>query len=156
MRFGSEEADLGDETIYTRGKHVKRILLGAVCLAVLAGTCWQRHAESNEDRAYFAKSGHVYRVEMKGWRFPLVHDPLSLLVERTYQDTLTLDLPRIAGVIEGKEIPVSADKLRYVGRVVISNGKMRVDLYYDDVGEGSRRPLPWNDEYTLVQKDTRR
>ena len=134
----------------------RRILFGALGVAALVGACWQRHAESNEDRAYFAKNGSVYRVEMKGWRFPLVHDPLSLVIERTYRDTLTLDLPRIDGVIEGGEIAVSPDKLRYVGRVVISNGKMNVDLYYDDAGGGARRPLPWNDRYTLVEKDTAR
>jgi hypothetical protein len=89
---------------------------------------------------------------MTGWRFPLVHDPLSLLVERTYQDNLTLNLPRIDGVIEGREIPVSADKLRYTGRVVIRKTQMSVDLYYDDSDQRSRRPLPWNDEYTLVRR----
>jgi len=123
---------------------------------MLAAACWQRHAESNEDRAYFGRNGDVYRVEMKGWRFPLVHDPLSLLLGRTYQDTLTLDLPRIGGVIQGSEIPVSAGKLRYGGRVVIDSGRMTVDLYYDDPGERSRHPLPWNDEYALVRQDTPR
>jgi hypothetical protein len=44
---------------------------------------------------------------------------------------------------------VSPDKLRYVGRVLLTKRKMKVDLYYDD-DERPRRPLPWNDEYTLV------
>ncbi len=73
---------------------------------MLTGTWWYRHAQDG-DRAYFARMGNVYRVEMRGWRFPLVHDPLSLLLERTYEETLTLDLPRIEGVIDGSEIPVS-------------------------------------------------
>jgi hypothetical protein len=91
---------------------------------------------------------------MKGWRFPLVHDPLSLVLGRTSEQTLTITLPRIDGVIEGKEISVPPDKLGYLGRVVITSGRMKVDLYYDEAGEGPRRPLSWNDEYTLVQRDS--
>lgn len=128
---------------------LRRSLLIVLCLALPAAACWERHAETNDERAYFVRDGHSYRVKMTGWRFPLVHDPISLLVERTYEETLTLELPRIEGVIEGTEIPVSPDKLRYVGRVVITERKMNVDLYYDD-DERPRRPLPWNDEYTLV------
>jgi hypothetical protein len=128
---------------------MRRNLFIALCLAIPLAACWERHAESNDDRAYFAWDGHNYRVEMKGWRFPLVHDPISLLLERTYEETFTLELPRLEGVIEGSEIRVSPDKLRYVGRVLLTKRKMKVDLYYDD-DERPRRPLPWNDEYTLV------
>jgi hypothetical protein len=128
-----------------------RNLFIALCLAVPAAACWERHAESNDERAYFVRDAHSYRVEMKGWRFPLVHDPISLLLERTHEETLTLELPRIDGVIEGTEIPVTTGKLRYVGRVLITERKMKVDLYYDD-DERPRRPLAWNDEYTLVAR----
>lgn len=127
---------------------MRRTLFTVICVATLAGACWQRHAESNDRRAYFVADGDTYRVELTGWRFPLVHDPLSLLLERTRRAGLTMELPRIEGVIDGGEIPVGADKLRYVGRVVVTNRRMQVDLYYDD-----RRPLSWNDEYTLVPRD---
>ena len=126
---------------------MRRPLFLGIFLATLAAACWERHAERNDDRAYFTRNGDVYRVELKGWRFPLVHDPLSLLVERTREATLTMELPRIEGVIDGNEIPVAPDKLGYVGRVVISKRKMNVDLYY----QNDRRPLSWNDDYTLVQ-----
>jgi hypothetical protein len=126
-----------------------RNLFLALCLALPAAVCWERHAESNDERAYFVRDGHSYRVKITGRRFPLVHDPISLLLERTYEETFALELPRIEGAIEGSEIPVSPDKLRYTGRVVITDGKMNVDLYYDD-DERPRRPLPWNGEYTLV------
>ena len=135
---------------------MRRILFGGLCVAMLAAACWGKYAETNDDRAYFASDGPVYRVEMKGWRFPLVHDPVSLLLSRTREETLTMELPRIEGVIDGAEIPVESGMLRYVGRVVITNRKMTVDLYYDDRGESTKRPLPWNDDYTLVPKDTSR
>lgn len=127
---------------------MRRTLFIVICFAALAAACWERYAESNDGRARFVADGDIYRVELTGWRFPLVHDPLSLLLGRTRRATLTLELPRIEGVIDGREIPVGADKLRYVGRVVVTNRKMQVDLYYDD-----RRPLSWNDEYTLVPTD---
>ena len=127
---------------------LRRTVFIVIGFATLAAACWERHAERNDSRAYFLADGHIYRVELTGWRFPLVHDPLSLLLDRTRKATLTMELPRIDGVIDGGEIPVGADKLRYVGRVVVSNRKMQVDLYYDD-----RRPLSWNDEYTLVPRD---
>jgi hypothetical protein len=127
---------------------MRRTVFVVIGFATLAAACWERHAERNDERAYFARDGQTYRVELKGWRFPLVHDPLSLLLERTRKETLTMELPRIDGVIDGSEIPVSPDKLRYIGRVVITNRQMQVDLYYND-----RRALPWNDGYTLVQTD---
>lgn len=131
---------------------MKRNLFIALCVATFAAVCWQRHAESNDERAYFMRDGHIYRVEMKGQRFPLVHDPVSLLVGRTYEETFTMELPRIEGTIEGKEIGPNPGNGRYAGHVVITDGKMKVDLYYID--EGTRRPLSWNDEYRLVQRDT--
>jgi hypothetical protein len=124
---------------------MRRTFYIVICFAVLAAGCWERHAETNAERAHFVADGPIYRVELTGWRFPLVHDPLSLLLERTRRATFTMDLPRIEGVIDGGEIRVGADKLRYVGRVVVTNRKMQVDLYYND-----RRPLSWNDEYRLV------
>ena len=127
---------------------MKRRLLIAIFFAALVAACWERHAERNQEDAYVTRIGDTYRVELRGWRFPLVHDPLSLLLERTRRVTFTMDLPRFEGVINGSEIPVAPDKLRYIGRVVINQRKMTVDLYYSD-----RRPLPWNDDYTLVQTD---
>ena len=130
---------------------MKHRLFIALFVATLAAVCWERHAESNDERAYFVRDGHIYRVEMTGRRFPLVHDPISLVVERTRAATFTMELPRIEGEIEGSEVGPNAGNGRYAGRVVIANGKMTVDLYYVD--ESARRPLAWNDEYRLVQKE---
>jgi hypothetical protein len=106
----------------------------------------------NNERAYVDRHGSSYLVEMKGTRRLLAHDPFSAIRGRTYEETLTLQLPRIEGVIEGSEIPVPPDKLRYAGRIVITKGKMKVDLYYDD-GGNSKVATPWNGQYTLVERD---
>jgi len=127
---------------------MRRSLYIVIGVAILAAVCWERYAERNDGRAYMVADGHIYRVELTGWRFPLVHDPVSLLLGRTRTATLTMELPRIEGVIDGGEVLVGPDKRRYSGRVVVTNRKMQVDLYYDD-----RHALSWNDEYTLVPTD---
>ena len=134
-------------------KRMKRALYIATVAVTLVAVVWERYADTNDSDAYFVKDGPGYRVEMTGRRFPLVHDPLSLLLARTRESTFTLDLPKIEGVIEGSDIPRSMDgKYRYLGRVVIANGKMKVDLYYPD--DGTQEPLSWNDDYTLAPKKT--
>lgn len=81
----------------------------------------------------------------------MAHDPFSAIRGRTYEETLTIDIPRIEGVIEGSEIPVVPGHIRYAGRIVITNGKMKIDLSYDDHGSHTKVPLLWNGDYTLVQ-----
>ena len=137
----------------TRTWRTRRRVFVAIALATLAAACWERLAQRNYDRATCARQGDVYQIEMRGLRFPLVHDPLSLVLARTREDRFTLELPRIEGVIDGKEI-VRSGSYRYLGSVVITNGRMKVDLYFPD--EDGRRALSWNDEYTLVPKESNR
>jgi len=84
----------------------------------------------------------------------MAHDPVSAVRGRTYEETLTIELPRIEGVTEGAEIPVRPGYLRYTGRVVITKDKMTVDLYYDNRDDNTKVPLTWNGEYTLVKRNT--
>lgn len=128
---------------------MRRGLIAAGCFLVLVSACSR---VGNEERAYFAKQGASYLVELKGTRRLMAHDPISWIRGRTYEETLTLQLPRIEGAIKGSEIPVTEGKLRYTGEVVITKHKMKLDLYYEDPGASARMPLPWNGEYTLVQR----
>jgi hypothetical protein len=48
---------------------------------------------------------------------------------------------------------VRAGYIRYAGRVVITRGKMKVNLSSDNRDEDTQVPLLWNGEYTLVQRD---
>ena len=130
---------------------MRRVLFIAISFATLASACSRA---GNDERAYFNKHGASYLVEMKGRRRLMAHDPISAVRGGTYEETLTIELPRIEGVIEGAEIPAKPGKLRYAGRVVITKGKMKVDLYYDNRDDNTKDPLDWNGEYTLVQKDT--
>jgi hypothetical protein len=75
----------------------------------------------------------------------------SAIRGRTYEETLTIELPRIEGVIDGAEIPVRSGYLPYAGRIVITDRKMKVDLYYNGDG-GTKVALLWNGEYMLLQR----
>jgi hypothetical protein len=81
----------------------------------------------------------------------MAHDPVSAIRGRTYEETLTIELPRIEGVIDGAEIPVRSGYLPYAGRIVITDRKMKVDLYYNGDG-GTKVALLWNGEYMLLQR----
>jgi len=130
----------------------RRVSFMVICLAAtLVASCGRA---SNDERAVYTKQGSSYLVEMKGRRLLMAHDPLSWIRGRTYEDTLTLELPRIEGAVEGREIPVKPDKLRYTGRVVLAGGRMTVDLRYVNRDGKTEAPLPWNGEYTLVQKES--
>jgi len=125
---------------------MRSYLLLTVCLAVLLTGCART---GNNEFAYFTKAGSRYLVELKAERRTLAHDPISAISNGTYEDTLTLDVPRIAGVIQGSEIPAPPGKLGYTGTVTITQGKMKLELNYDD---SERHSLPWNGEYKLLPK----
>jgi hypothetical protein len=124
----------------------KRVFLAAACLITVLACS----RPGNYERAYFTKSGRSYLVELKGTRRLMAHDPISGIRGKTYEETLTLQLPRIEGEIEGSEIEVAPGKLSYHGNVVITKDKMTVNLYYND---DEKRPLDWNGHYTLVSRD---
>ena len=129
---------------------VSSVLLGLLCLAALLSACGRT---GNDEHAYFVKHGPNYLVELKGRRRLMAHDPVSAIRGRTYEETLTMELPRIEGIVEGAEIPVRRGS-PYAGRIVITRDKMKVELLYDNRDDNTRVPLLWNGEYTLVPKDT--
>jgi hypothetical protein len=131
----------------------RRVSFIVICFVTLVAAC---SGAGNYEHAYFNKHGASYLVEMKGRRRLMAHDPVSAVQRRTYEEALTIELPRIEGVIEGAEIPVRPGYLRYAGRVAITGAKMKVDLYYDNPDENTKVPLTWNGDYILVQRDTPR
>ena len=125
---------------------MRRVLIAVGCFLLLVSACSR---VGNDERAYYAKQGATYLVELKGTRRLMAHDPISAIRGRTYEETLIMQLPRIVGAINGTEIPVPKDKLSYTGQVSITKDKMEVNLYYDDKNEMTKAPLPSN---TLVQR----
>ena len=120
-------------------------LFGIALLALLAGCA----RTGNHERAYFTKTGSKYLIEMKGDRRRMAHDPLSAIFNGTYEETLTIEVPRIEGVIQGSEVIPPPRMLGYTGTIEIKKDKMKVNLSYDG-SEG--HSLLWNGEYTLIPK----
>jgi hypothetical protein len=115
--------------------------IAAVACAVSATTsCSAR----NYEQAYFSPQRSGYLVELSGKRHRLVHDPVSLIVGTSYDETHELELPRLQGTIEGREIK----HFKYGGTIVISDNRMTVALTCGDAGENSS----WNGTYVLSPK----
>lgn len=126
-------------------RNATRIIIG-LCLMAFLSSCSSK-AENFKD-ASVAKVGNQYAVTLKGTRVLMAHDPVSMLIGGTYIDTETFQVPRIEGVVEGKEIPVEAGHVNYIGRIEFSGTRMKVELYYDY--DKNIEPVFWNGEYNLV------
>jgi hypothetical protein len=113
-----------------------------VTFVVTAATCCS--GTRNYEQAYFSPQRTGYLVELQGKRHRLAHDPISLIVGRSYDETHELVLPRLEGTIDGREIP----HFKYNGSIVISEKKMNVALTYGDRAEVSS----WNGTYRLSPK----
>jgi hypothetical protein len=124
-----------------------RVAFILIAFAPIVSACART---GNDERAYVVKQGARYVVEMKGRRRVLAHDPISALRGRTYDETFTIELPRVDGVIDASEITVPATLRHYTGRVAITDRKMTVDLYDDNGTDRTKFPLRWNGEYTLT------
>ena len=116
-------------------------IAGLACVVAATTSC---AGARNYEQAYFSALRSGYLIELQGKRHRLAHDPISLVVGNSYDETHELVLPRLDGTIEGREIP----HFRYSGRIVISDGKMNVALTHGDGGEHSS----WNGAYVLNPK----
>ena len=83
----------------------------------------------------------------------MVHDPISLLLGKTYQDTLLLRLPVSAtGWILGRIIPPKPGYYPYSGaiRLRLEQKKVTVNLAVYDSTDHHRHTVDYNGEYDLV------
>ena len=131
----------------TRKRALKIAIVVAVGLAL--GYSCMRDKTSNDATAAVAREGETYRITLTGTRYLMVHDPISALMARTYEETYELDLPRIEGVVQGTEIPRPRGWYKLLGTVTFDGDRMTVDLYYDNTDDKIRDPLSWNGVYTL-------
>ena len=108
---------------------------------------------SNNKNATIEKSDNQFIVTLTGKRTLMVHDPLSLLERGTYVDTFKITVPRPEGIINGNEIPTKPGNYKMLGSLTIEDGKMRMDLYYDNYDDKIQDPLSWNGDYKLEWKE---
>ena len=106
----------------------------------------------NYNKAYgYEEDGQVF-IKLKGKRQLAAHDPGSVISNKKYEDSLLLQVPSLRnGRINGKDIPVQPGYYKYLRDVTIQEGKVRVNLSYDNTDDGRIEPLSWNGEYFLVR-----
>jgi hypothetical protein len=107
----------------------------------------------NYKEAHYTKTQNSYLIEVKGKRRLMAHDPISLLMGKTYEAKQVFEVPRIEGIVKGSEIPRLPGYYKYVGTIKFENQSMVIDLYADNYDE-KKKNVSWNGVYVLKQMDS--
>jgi hypothetical protein len=105
---------------------------------------------TNFKTAYIDKEQQGYKVTVKGKRLYMVHDPVSLLLRKTYEDSAQYIIPRSEGVIKGQELPTKEGYYKSVGDIIIKDKQLKIELYADNYDDKTLDPDTWNGNYNLV------
>jgi len=131
---------------------MKKILLITITL-LLVGCSLFRGAKNNK-YAYYSFDGSTYTIELSGERVYMAHEIISALKSETYPVHATFIVPKIKGVVKGRDIINSKSNFsRYVGTIKFNGNKMLINLenkYFDN--ETPNSSVAWNGEYILVKK----
>ena len=132
---------------------MKKILL--ICIGLLFLGCSIFKGAKNSKYAYYTFKNNVYSIELSGQRTYMAHDPISAIKGDTYPVQMIFIVPKIKGIIKGKDIisPKEDNVFEYLGEIKIHNGKMSINLeykYFDN--ETPNSPVSWNGKYTLMEK----
>ena len=129
---------------------ISLLLIGLIVIALVRcnsnGFKNSQHAEVEKDNGRLV-------VKLRGRRKLMVHDPVSLLLNKTYEDSFSFFIPQLTDcIIEGKDIPVEDGYYKYKGRITITKNKLHEDLLIDDTDEKVLRRDSWNGDYNLIVK----
>ena len=83
----------------------------------------------------------------------MVHDPFSLFLRKTYEDSMQYFIPRNKGVIKGEELPSKSGNYKSVGTITIQNNIIKINLSADNYDDKKLEPDTWNGEYKLVGRN---
>jgi hypothetical protein len=102
----------------------------------------------NYDEAYIVKEANGFKVTVTGKRISMSHDPISAILRKTHEDSISFILPRNNGVFQSNEV-LMQNINKSIGTVVINKRKMRINLFYDDK---QKEPSSWNGKYKLIER----
>ena len=122
----------------------------AVLLALFMTGCAKNY--NNEVATYEAVS-NGYRITVNGMRGNMAHDPISLIFRGSSEVSEVINVPRISGIVQGNEIPTEKGHYKYLGFISFVDGKMIIDLQYDDYDRGTTPDSWWNGSYILKQAE---
>ena len=128
----------------------KVILITLLVLIAGCSTCIYLQRPYNYTDAYIIKKKDTTYLKLKGKRQLMVHDPISLILSKTYTDSTLIPLPYIKNIIHGGDIPVEKGYYKYKGTITIDGNKVKVNLYYDDYDSKILESDDWDGSYQLV------
>ncbi|WP_133053981.1 hypothetical protein [Niastella yeongjuensis] len=100
----------------------------------------------NYSTAYIQPYGENFKITVKGRRMLMVHDPVSVLLNHTYNDSASFIIPRQYGTIPRSEIQLLNDNDKLTGTIAIDGKKMKIQLFYHNM---YKVPYNWNGRYYL-------
>jgi NADH:ubiquinone oxidoreductase subunit 3 (subunit A) len=86
-----------------------------------------------------------FKITVRGKRMLMVHDPISALLNHTYEDSASFIVPRQQGMIPRNELQILKDNCDF-GIITIDGKQMNVRLFYDSLHD---YPNGWNGKYYL-------
>ncbi|RZL96973.1 MAG: hypothetical protein EOO88_63295 [Pedobacter sp.] len=107
----------------------------------------------NDYTAFISRQGNNFIVTVTGARSPMVHDPVSAMENTAIRDSSRYLLARDSGVVKGSELIIDREKfLSPSGEMVIRNGCITINLFYDQDGYPEPFPDTWNGKYKLQSR----
>src|SRR5687768_2796971 len=107
------------------------------CLLILATVVFFhscRKAE-NENTAFLQSKNGAYEIKIRGTRFLASHNVTDLFKNRTYKDSIVLQVPLREGIVSGNKIPVRKGYHKLGGRMILTKEKLVVDLHIIDTDD---------------------
>jgi hypothetical protein len=108
---------------------------------------------TNYTTALIATEKDHFILTVKGKRCLMVHDPVSLLLQKTYEDSANYIIPRKQGIIKGEELPTEPGYYKSTGTIKIQDNQVEINLSTDNYDDKKLHPNSWNGKYELVWRD---
>ena len=109
----------------------------------------------NNEVATYIKVDNRYQIKLSGMRGNMAHDPISMIFRGSSEVSETIVVPRISGVVKGSEIPTEKGYYKYLGLIRFNDGKMIIDLQYDNYDYKTTPDTGWNGSYILLPEKQR-
>ena len=108
---------------------------------------------TNYKTAFIATEKDHFILTVKGRRLLMVHDPVSLFLRKTYEDSTNYILPRMQGFIKGEELLTKPGYYKSVGAINIQDNQVEINLSIANYDDKIFDPDSWNGKYKLVWRD---
>ena len=140
--------------IETKRKLKKIFLFSSVLMASITTYFFLFTSPStNYKTAFIATEQDHFILTIKGKRLLMVHDPVSLFLRKTYEDSTNYIIPRKQGIIKGEELPTEPGYYKSVGTINIQDNQVEIKLSIDNYDDKKLDPDSWNGKYKLVWRD---